>query len=86
MSTSERMGLGWVLWVSGWSLLVGSVLFVLPTYLMAGTEVALWLASGVAFVSLCLTWLAAEAGHALNAERASEPELLSARPLSSKHS
>lgn len=77
MATPERMGMGWPLWVFGWALLVGGVLFVLPAYLVLGVEAALWSGGVVGGISLLLTWLAGEAGRALNAdaEGGAEPAL-----------
>jgi len=77
MATPERMGVGWLLWVFGWALLVGGVLFVLPLYLAFGANAALWAGGTVSVISLLLTWLAAEAGRVVNAEAegSAEPSL-----------
>lgn len=68
MATPERMGVGWLLWVFGWALLVGGVLVVLPLFLAVGTKVALWAGGAVSVLSLLLTWLAAEAARVVNAD------------------
>jgi UPF0716 family protein affecting phage T7 exclusion len=64
--TPERFGVGWLFWVAGWTLLVGSVLFVAPAYVALGSSVALWVASVVGVLTVGLVWLGAEAGRALN--------------------
>ncbi|HSC89490.1 MAG TPA: hypothetical protein VLC09_19545 [Polyangiaceae bacterium] len=59
----------WVLWVAGWSLLVGALVIVLPCYFFLGTQGALWASGAVAVVSAVLVWLSAEAHAAFVADR-----------------
>ena len=74
MSATERMGMGWLLWVLGWGLLVGGGVFVVPSYFVFGSEVAVWVAGGVAGVTLILCWLGYEAAQALNLEAQHESD------------
>jgi hypothetical protein len=77
MGSPERMGMGWSLWVVGWSLLVGGAAFVLPVFFVFGATGALWAGGVVVALSLTLGWLSAEAGRAVNADsgRVVEPVL-----------
>lgn len=77
MGSPERMGMGWLLWVVGWSLLVGGGVIVLPVYFVFGAAVAVWASGALLALSLMLGWLAAEAGRAVNTDsgRVAEPVL-----------
>lgn len=77
MTTQERMGLGWMLWVVGWALLVGGALIVVPLYFVLGASAAMWGAGAVSLIAVALAWLSLEAARAVNAEtqRAEAPAL-----------
>lgn len=82
--TPERFGVGWLFWVAGWTLLVGSVLFVAPAYVALGSTVAMWVAAIVGFLTAGLVWLSAEAGRALNRNHG-HVRMAGGRPATSRH-
>lgn len=83
---TQRSKIGFAAWVSGWSLLVGALLVVLPAYLLAGRQVALLSAAGVVGASLCLAWLGVEFAGALRAAApAKEREAMPSRALTRTH-
>ncbi len=84
MESPERMGMGWSLWVVGWSLLVGGGALVLPVFFVFGATGALWASGVVLSLSLILAWLSAEAGRAVNAESGRVVEPVLAERVTSK--
>lgn len=64
----ERTGFGYTSWVLGWTLLVGALFLVVPTFFLFGIQVASWVSAGVLFVACLLTWLSFEAARALQAD------------------
>ncbi len=68
-AAEESSSSTWVLWVAGWSLLVGTLLAVVPVYFLYGSRGATWAAGGVALTAALVTWLSAEAQRAVHDER-----------------
>lgn len=77
----------WVLWVLGWQWFAGTLLFVVPAYVVLGLSAAYWVTGGVLVCSTIVAWLSAEATRALEVPRRTEldspPD--SERSISAEH-
>lgn len=67
-SVEQNLGYAWALGATAWLLLVGVAAIVVPVGLLFGEEAGRYALIGVASVSLAMTWLFAEAVHALKVD------------------
>jgi hypothetical protein len=79
MAAAERVGIGWVLWVAGWALLVGCGAFVIPAYFLLGQAIGSVVLAMVVLLSCGLAWLASSAARAWNAEEDARASAASAQ-------
>ena len=70
------VGYAWALGSSAWLCLVGMVVVVIPIGLIFGETAGRWALGSVGALSLGMTWLFAEAVHALQAERGETQDVL----------
>lgn len=64
-SVEQNIGYAWALGATAWLLLVGVAALVVPIGLIFGEEAGRYALIGVSAVSVAMTWLFAEAVHAL---------------------
>lgn len=67
-SVEQNIGYAWALGATAWLLLVGVATVVVPVGLFFGQEAGRYALIGVGSVSLAMTWLFAEAVHAIKVD------------------